>query len=111
MKIVALILISIILVALLIRQVSIRSKRRLRKGELAHYIYLICDPNGCGRAVEMYENCVHISEHYKINLKEVGFDGSKLELWLKTIKSVELARARSDEVKPNEPIVIDTMGN
>jgi hypothetical protein len=93
---------------LAVRNFFICRRRSQKLEELRRYIKDITDPKGCSTIIDprtmkswammLYEECRHISDHYKIPLSEAGFDGDIEDLFAETGGSLTRYGQREKEV-------------
>lgn len=90
---------AILILIVLVREILIRGKRRMRRAELRHYIAMIQDPDGCGRALSYYyAKCKHINEYYRVKLSEAGYNGELLDLKHEAERSEKLHKQKGKDI-------------
>jgi hypothetical protein len=89
---------------------SLKTSRRLKKGQLAHHVDMLLDPNGFDRdtALLHYKEiesilCYHFL--WKLSLADVGYKYGLAALWCKAEDSVMRHRRKEVEVILTAPHV------
>ncbi|MEK7609565.1 MAG: hypothetical protein AAB470_00395 [Patescibacteria group bacterium] len=63
----------LVLVIQIVYQFLVQSKHQMRTAELIRRIDTILEESGCDHADNLLTECIHIIDHYKINLVELDF--------------------------------------
>lgn len=92
----------------LIVSMKMWGKCRLRKMEFEHHIRMIHDPAGSSKAEYHYDQCVHISEHYRISLGEARFasQGGFADLWEDVKESERRANDREKLTNLGQRVIL-----